>query len=276
MVVAQHKPEQQVHARHILVDTKEQAEKIIEELKGGAKFEDLAKQSKDPSGQNGGDLGFFGPGRWCRHSRLPPSRWSPGKVTEQPVQTEYGFHVIKVEEKRMSAAADLRRGEGPAPQLRPPAEVRAGHGRVAGEVPGGDPRPDSDAAGGTGRSHRRRVCARTGRIGPSRRRCSSRGPACYGPRPVERAFSVAAHGGPCLAVRAGLLSGASGGGWGSSCDRRSGHPLRGAHRSAAGEVRSGGSRRWRLHKIALCLSAGRVVSCKATGREGEGARGQFR
>ena len=132
LVVAQHKPEQQVHARHILVDTKEQAEKIIEELKGGAKFEDLAKQSKDPSGQNGGDLGFFGPGQMVPPFETAAFALEPGKFTEEPVQTEFGFHVIKVEEKRMSAAADLRRGEGRAAQLRAAAEIRAGHRRRCG------------------------------------------------------------------------------------------------------------------------------------------------
>jgi peptidyl-prolyl cis-trans isomerase C len=102
LVVSQHKPEQQVHARHILVDTKEAAEKIIEELKGGASFEELAKQSKDPSGQNGGDLGFFGPGQMVPPFETAALALEPGQITQEPVQTEYGWHVIKVEEKRMS------------------------------------------------------------------------------------------------------------------------------------------------------------------------------
>ena len=63
LILAEFKPQEQLHARHILVDTKEAAEKIIADLKGGASFEELAKQSKDPSGQNGGDLGFFGRGQ---------------------------------------------------------------------------------------------------------------------------------------------------------------------------------------------------------------------
>jgi len=102
LVVAQHKPEQQVHARHILVDTKEQAEKIIADLKAGAKFEDLAKQSKDPSGQNGGDLGFFGPGQMVPPFEKAAFALKPGEMTQEPVQTEYGWHVIQVEETRMS------------------------------------------------------------------------------------------------------------------------------------------------------------------------------
>ena len=107
LVVSQHKPEQQVHARHILVDTKEAAEKIIAELKGGASFEELAKQSKDPSGQNGGDLGFFGPGQMVPPFETAALALEPGQLTETPVQTEYGWHVIKVEEKRMSEPPSL-------------------------------------------------------------------------------------------------------------------------------------------------------------------------
>jgi peptidyl-prolyl cis-trans isomerase C len=102
LVLAEHKPEQQVHARHILVDTKEAAEKIIADLKGGAAFEELAKQSKDPSGQNGGDLGFFGAGQMVPPFEAAAFALEPGQVTQEPVQSEYGWHVIKVEEKRMS------------------------------------------------------------------------------------------------------------------------------------------------------------------------------
>jgi peptidyl-prolyl cis-trans isomerase C len=102
MVVDTFKPEQQIHARHILVDTKEAADKIIADLKAGAKFEDLAKQSKDPSGQNGGDLGFFGPGQMVPEFEKAAFALEPGQITQEPVKTEYGYHVIKVEEKRMS------------------------------------------------------------------------------------------------------------------------------------------------------------------------------
>jgi peptidyl-prolyl cis-trans isomerase C len=102
LVVKEFKPEEQVRARHILVDTKEAAEKIIADLKGGAKFEDLAKQSKDPSGENGGDLGFFGKGQMVPPFEQAAFALEPGKITETPVQSEFGWHVIKVEEKRMS------------------------------------------------------------------------------------------------------------------------------------------------------------------------------
>ena len=102
LVVKAHKPVPQVRARHILVDTKEEAEKIIEELKGGADFAELAKQSKDPSGQNGGDLGFFGAGQMVPEFEKAAFALEPGQFTQEPVKSQFGWHVIKVEEKRMS------------------------------------------------------------------------------------------------------------------------------------------------------------------------------
>src|SRR5688572_17055279 len=106
-VVGEFKPEEQVRARHILVDTKEQADKIIADLKAGGAFEELAKQSKDPSGQNGGDLGYFGKGQMVPPFEAAAFALEPGKFTETPVQTEFGYHVIKVEEKRMSEPPPL-------------------------------------------------------------------------------------------------------------------------------------------------------------------------
>jgi peptidyl-prolyl cis-trans isomerase C len=112
LVVANFKPAPQVRARHILVETEDEAKKIIEQLKGGAAFEELAKQSKDPSGQNGGDLGFFGEGQMVPEFEKAAFALEPGKITETPVQSQFGWHVIKVEEKRMSAPPALAEVEG--------------------------------------------------------------------------------------------------------------------------------------------------------------------
>jgi peptidyl-prolyl cis-trans isomerase C len=115
LVVGQHKPEEQVHARHILVETKETAEKIIQELKDGKAFEELAKQSKDPSGQSGGDLGFFGRGQMVKPFEDAAFALEVGGITQAPVESQFGWHVIKVEEKRTTeppAFADVE------PQLR--------------------------------------------------------------------------------------------------------------------------------------------------------------
>jgi peptidyl-prolyl cis-trans isomerase C len=107
LVVGKFKPEEQVRARHILVDNEDAAKKIIEELKGGAKFEDLAKQSKDPSGQNGGDLGYFGHGQMVPEFEQAAFALEVGKFTETPVKSQFGWHVIKVEDKRMSEPPKL-------------------------------------------------------------------------------------------------------------------------------------------------------------------------
>jgi len=116
LVVDQHTPEEQVHARHILVDEKEAAEQIIADLQGGASFEELAKEhSKDPSGQNGGDLGFFGKGQMVPPFEAAAFALEAGEITEEPIESQFGWHVIKVEEKRMSEAPGLSEVE---PQLR--------------------------------------------------------------------------------------------------------------------------------------------------------------
>jgi peptidyl-prolyl cis-trans isomerase C len=92
----------EIHARHILVKTKEEAEGIIKELDGGAKFEDLAnKHTTDPSGKtSGGDLGWFGPGQMVPEFEKAAMALEPGSYTKEPVQTQFGWHVIKVEDKR--------------------------------------------------------------------------------------------------------------------------------------------------------------------------------
>lgn len=102
MVVSQHQPQEELHARHILVATEEEAQGIIEQLKNGTSFEELATQSLDQTGQNGGDLGFFGRGQMVPPFEEAAFALEPGTFTQEPVQTEFGWHVIRVEEKRMS------------------------------------------------------------------------------------------------------------------------------------------------------------------------------
>ena len=94
--------EEEVHARHILVDNEDQAKKIIAELKGGADFAALAKQySKDPSGaQQGGDLGFFKKDEMVPEFADAAFALQPGQVSPTPVHTQFGWHVILVVEKR--------------------------------------------------------------------------------------------------------------------------------------------------------------------------------
>jgi peptidyl-prolyl cis-trans isomerase C len=100
--IAAQPPVNEVHARHILVKTKEEAEKIIKELDGGADFQKLANEhTNDPSGKtNGGDLGYFGPGQMVPEFDKAAQALAIGAYTKEPVQTQFGWHVIKVEDKR--------------------------------------------------------------------------------------------------------------------------------------------------------------------------------
>jgi peptidyl-prolyl cis-trans isomerase C len=94
-------PQNEVRARHILVKTKEEAEAIIKQLDGGAKFEDIAKEkSTDGSAAQGGDLGYFGPGQMVPEFDKAANALEVGQYTKEPVQTQFGFHVIKLENKR--------------------------------------------------------------------------------------------------------------------------------------------------------------------------------
>jgi peptidyl-prolyl cis-trans isomerase C len=94
--------EEEVHAKHILVDNEDQAKKIIADLKGGADFAALAKQySKDPgAAQQGGDLGFFKKEEMVPEFADAAFALQPGQIAPAPVHTQFGWHVIMVVEKR--------------------------------------------------------------------------------------------------------------------------------------------------------------------------------
>lgn len=92
------------HARHILVDDKAAADAITAELKGGADFTKLAKEkSKDSSKESGGDLGWFTLDTMVKPFADAVTKLQPGQLTDQPVQSQFGWHVIKLEESRAPA-----------------------------------------------------------------------------------------------------------------------------------------------------------------------------
>ncbi len=95
-------PVNEVKARHILVKTKEEADAIIKQLDAGGDFEKLASDNTtDPSGKTtGGDLGYFGPGQMVPEFEKAAFALDVGAYSKQPVQSQFGFHVIKVEDKR--------------------------------------------------------------------------------------------------------------------------------------------------------------------------------
>lgn len=94
---------EEIHARHILVKTEAEALAIIKELQGGADFAATAgKKSVGPSKRQGGDLGFFGPGQMVPPFSEAAFKLKPGEYTTQPVKTQFGWHIIKVEERRQA------------------------------------------------------------------------------------------------------------------------------------------------------------------------------
>jgi peptidyl-prolyl cis-trans isomerase C len=92
--------EEEVRARHILVETEEEAKAILEQLKAGADFATLAKEkSKDPGGADGGDLGFFAKGQMVPEFSEVAFKMFEGQLSN-PVKSQFGWHIIKMEEKR--------------------------------------------------------------------------------------------------------------------------------------------------------------------------------
>jgi len=103
-------------ARHILVEKEDQAKAIIASLKKGAKFEDIAKkQSKDPgSGANGGDLDWASAGSYVKEFSDAMVKLGKGKTTETPVKSQFGYHVIRLDDVR---DAQLPKLEDVKPQI---------------------------------------------------------------------------------------------------------------------------------------------------------------
>jgi peptidyl-prolyl cis-trans isomerase C len=96
------------NARHILVKTEDEAKAIIKELDGGADFEKLAKEkSTGPSGSNGGSLGWFKAQTMVPAFSNAVKTMSKGDVSKTPVKTQFGFHIIKVEDSRDSKLPTL-------------------------------------------------------------------------------------------------------------------------------------------------------------------------
>jgi len=89
-------------ARHILVDSEDEAKKLLADLKAGAKFEDLAKKSSKDTGsaENGGDLGFAKPDTYVPEFAAALAKLQKGQTTDAPVKTQFGYHIIKLEDTR--------------------------------------------------------------------------------------------------------------------------------------------------------------------------------
>ncbi|MCX4146126.1 peptidylprolyl isomerase [Paraburkholderia madseniana] len=97
------------HLHHILVDNEQQAKDLIAKIKAGANFEDLAKQfSKDPgSGKNGGDLDWSDPKAYVPEFADAATHLQKGQMTDTPVHTQFGWHIIRVDDVRNIAPPPL-------------------------------------------------------------------------------------------------------------------------------------------------------------------------
>ncbi len=105
---AQMPSDKEYRARHILVKTEDEAKKVLDALAKGKKFEELAKEkSEDPgSKQNGGDLGWAAPGNFVKEFSEAMTKLAKGQITKQAVKSQFGFHIIKLD--------DVREQKGPA------------------------------------------------------------------------------------------------------------------------------------------------------------------
>ena len=100
-------------ARHILVEKEDDAKAIIVKLKAGAKFEDLAKQSKDTgSAGNGGDLDWASPASFVKEFSTALTGLQKGQITETPVRTQFGYHVIRLDDVRPAKVPSLEEVKG--------------------------------------------------------------------------------------------------------------------------------------------------------------------
>lgn len=115
--VTEFEPQEEIRASHILVESEDEAKALIAELDGGADFAELARTSSIDlgSGAAGGDLDFFGPGRMVPPFEAAAFALEVGAYTAEPVQSNFGWHVILVTDKRMSAPPTVD-------QLRPQLE----------------------------------------------------------------------------------------------------------------------------------------------------------
>ena len=94
--------DKEYRARHILVEKEDEAKALLAQLKGGASFEDLAKKSSKDAGsaENGGDLDWASPGNYVPEFSEAMTKLQKGQTTTEPVKSQFGYHIIKLEDVR--------------------------------------------------------------------------------------------------------------------------------------------------------------------------------
>lgn len=127
--------EEEVRARHILVPNEADARAILTEIQRGGNFEEVARRrSTDPAARNGGDLGFFRRGDMVPEFATAAFALRPGQVAPAPVRTQFGWHVIKVEERRSSTGPSFEDSRDTLRQAMIEEEVQAAVQRIRAQV----------------------------------------------------------------------------------------------------------------------------------------------
>jgi peptidyl-prolyl cis-trans isomerase C len=127
--------EEEVRARHILVPNEADARTILVEIQRGGNFEEVARRrSTDPAARNGGDLGFFRRGDMVPEFAAAAFALRPGQVSPAPVRTQFGWHVIKVEERRSSTGPSFEDSRDTLRQAMIEEEVQAAVQRIRASV----------------------------------------------------------------------------------------------------------------------------------------------
>ncbi|NTU76290.1 MAG: peptidylprolyl isomerase [Alphaproteobacteria bacterium] len=108
-LAGKYKPEDEVRARHILVPTEAEANDILKQIKDGADFAKLANEKSKDSGsaKQGGDLGYFTRSAMVKPFAEAAFGLKTGEMTDKPIKTDFGYHIIKVEDRRKSSAPPL-------------------------------------------------------------------------------------------------------------------------------------------------------------------------
>ena len=258
--VAKYVPTDQVHAVHILVNTEEEAKAIIAQLDQGGDFAAIAKEKSTDagSGAQGGDLGFFGHGQMVKPFDDAAFALDVGAYTKTPVKSDFGWHVIKVLEKRKSSGPGVR-GHG-KDRLRRDlvrefilADIEKLHAAAKIEIVRPPEPPPADAA--------------TGRLQPGADAAPPTGPgAC----PNRRGMATISPLAPAAFPRLPAIAG------GPFRRRRSRHQVQEPARRAARGLRQGHDGCRRLHAIEVPVRPGRLVQGGAEIRQGAGAARQLR
>lgn len=119
-------PAREFKARHVLVKTEDEAKKILEQIKKGEKLEDLAKQSVDTgSAQRGGELDWAAPDAYVKPFSDALIKLEKGKTTEAPVQTQFGYHVIRLDDIRDTQFPPLDQVKGQLAEMMQQSRVQA-------------------------------------------------------------------------------------------------------------------------------------------------------